>query len=151
MLNQPLLSMKRITLVDIISALLLCFYLFTAINSFFQIESLKNLLAFYTLHTTTVAWSLVALETCIALLLFFRKTRMAGIIAAFCMLFFAGVTIKEYPRYPHDFGGLFNLLNSKQDWYLIVVLGCLCLMAIALMIVGRGPNIQPPVSKPKLV
>jgi hypothetical protein len=132
--------MKRTMLIEIISSLLLCFYFFTAINSFFQLQSLKNLLAFYTLHTSAVAWTLVIAETCVAALLFFRKTRATGFIAALAMLVYAGWMIKTYPRFPHDFGGLFNFLKTKQELYLITLLSSLCIIALALILVRRKPE-----------
>lgn len=104
---------------EIIASLLLIFFVHTLVSSFIQLQSVKNMLAFYTRNNTLLAWLIIIAEAIVAVLIFFPRTRLTGFTAAWVVISFAGAAILLYPHYPHDFGGLFNTITRKQKWILI--------------------------------
>jgi uncharacterized membrane protein len=125
---------KRNILIEIISALLLIFFVHTLISSYIQLQSLKNLLAFYTENTTVIAWTILITEIITVALIFFPRTRLIGFIAAFLMTTFAGIIILRYPHYPHDFGGIFNSMSRNQKWVLIISVALLSVAGTLLIL-----------------
>lgn len=134
--------MKRKTIVEIISALLIVFFLHSAISNYIQLQSLKNLLAFYTINTTEVAWAIVIVEAVIALLLFISRTRLTGLLAVLLFTLYAGYTVLRTPHFPHDFGGILNNLSSKQHILIYVLLALMTIAGIWLAI--RKPRLKAP-------
>jgi hypothetical protein len=106
---------RRNIYVEIIASLLLIFFVHTLISSYIQLQSLKNLLAFYTINTTTVAWLMIITELVITVLLFIPRTRMLGFIFVLLSSIFALYIIFKRPHLPHDFGGIMNALSRKQQ------------------------------------
>jgi hypothetical protein len=132
--------MKKSTTLEVIASLLIFFFAYTALSSYYNMASLRNLLAFYTAHTTQVAWLMVATEVALALLLLFRKTRLVGLVASLCLLLYAGSFWFEYRSYPHDFGGVFNELSYKQQLTLLSILLLLSVTGIVLHLLKAKPN-----------
>ncbi|MCS3795951.1 hypothetical protein [Niastella sp. OAS944] len=118
---------KRNVIVEIIAATLLIFFVHTFISSFIQLQSLKNLLAFYTKYTTETAWLMIASELLISILLFMPRLRKWGLILVIPFAILGFYIVVTHYRYPNDFGGLLNTLSSTQQ----LVLYCL-LFALAL-------------------
>jgi len=104
---------------EIIAVLLLIFWVQTLVSNFIQLQSLKNLLAFYTLNTTLIAWLILIAKTIVITLIFFQRTRLTGFFAALLLISFAGIIIIRYPHHPHNFGGIFNNISHSQRWILI--------------------------------
>jgi hypothetical protein len=124
--------MKKNVTVEIISALLLVFYVHSVISNYVQLQSLKNMLAFYTVHTSMVAWVIVLVEFVIAVLLFIPRTKSVGLLISSVFVITIAVVIFRSPHYPHAFGGLLNHINDQQR----LILGILMLIAgvIALLL-----------------
>lgn len=121
---------KRNLIFEIIASLLLIYFVHSFITTYLHIVSLKNLLAFYTLNTTEVAWAIVITETIIAILLFTPQTRNLGLV--FSLLFaITGlfITVRN-PHIPHDFGGFVNYISPKKQYLLYVLLGLLSIIGI---------------------
>ena len=121
--NKP----KRNLIVEIISGLLLIFFIHTIFYNFLNIQSLKNLLGFYTRNTSEIAWVIIISETLIALLLFLPQTRLLGFFAVILISIFAGYIVIKYSFFPHHFGGILNHLSKTQH---ILFYSLLILMAI---------------------
>lgn len=124
--------MKRKTIVEIIAALFIIFFVHSAILSFIRLQSLKNLLGFYTFHKTEIAWAIVSTETIIALLLILPRTRTIGLLMSLLFMLCFGVTLWLTPYYPHDFEGILNNMTGKQRWAMVIVSIVLALIAILL-------------------
>ncbi len=136
-------SMKKSKLVEVISALLLLFYVHSVISIYVQLQSLKNMLAFYTVHTSLVAWSFVIIETAIVLLLFFARTRTLGFVLSTLFAIALMVATQLTPGYPHDYGGLFNIISTKLKWALLALITVLSLAGVVLGYSKTKPSLPP--------
>lgn len=124
--------MKRKLIIEIISALFIVFFVHTAISCFIRIQSLKNLLAFYTPHITGTAWTIVLTEAVIVLLLVIRRTRTIGLLLSLLFMLGLGITVWLTPHYPHDFGGILNDKPERQLILIAITGSVLALVAILL-------------------
>lgn len=109
---------KRKFIVEIIASLLLLFFVHSCIITYIQLENLKNMLAFYTVHTSIVACIVIVFESLIALLLFLPRTRSVGLALALLFAITAIITMLLRPYYPHDFGGIVNDISRRQRYLL---------------------------------
>ncbi len=132
--------MKRKTIVEIISALLTVFFLHGAITNYIQLQSLKNLLAFYTFNTTEIAWVIIIAEAAIGLLLSIPKLRIVGLVAVPLFALYAGYTVLRTLHFPHNFGGILNNLSTKQHILIYVSLGISAMAGIWLKM--RKPGLK---------
>jgi Methylamine utilisation protein MauE len=135
--------MKRKLIIEIISALLIVFFLYNAISNYLQIQSLKNLLAFYTTDISGIAWTIIVVEAIIVLLLFIPRTRLAGLLTALLLILYAGYTVLRTPHFPHDFGGILNNLSSKQHILIYSLLVLLAIVGVWLKIKERRYKLSP--------
>jgi hypothetical protein len=113
--------MKKNTIVEIVSALLLVFYIHCLISNCVQLQSLKNMLTFYTVHTSLIAWMIISLEFIIALLLFIPRCRRAGLLISSSFVIILMIVSFRWPHNPHDFGGIVNELGDKRKFILGIV------------------------------
>src|SRR5438876_769132 len=120
--------MKRPSIAEIIAAVFILFFVHSAVSNLIQLQSLKNLLGFYTFNTSAVAWSIVIVETAIASLLLIPRTRRFGFLTVQLFALYAGYTVLRRPHFPHDFGGLLNHVTFKQQ---LLFYSLLALLAIA--------------------
>lgn len=121
--NKP----KRNMIIEIISSLLLVFFIHSIIYNFINLQSLKNLLGFYTRNKSETAWLIVITETLIALLLFLPQTRLLGFFSVLFISIFAGYIVIKFSFFPHHFGGILNNFSKTQH---ILFYSLLILMAI---------------------
>lgn len=106
---------KRNVINTIIVSLLLIFFVHTLTDSYMRLQSLKNVLAFYTKNTASVAWMIMIVELTTALLLYIKKSKKIGFILTMLISFFAGYVLFSNPHYPHAFGGILNNLTPNQQ------------------------------------
>jgi len=118
--------------VEIITALLIVFFVHSAIDNYFRLQSLKNLLIFYTVNVDAIAWLILLTETAIALLLLFQRTRTAGLLASLAFFITLTLIVALTPHSPHNFGGVLNGLNRKR--YVAIETGGILLSFLALLI-----------------
>lgn len=117
-------------LVEIISSLFIVVFAHSAISSFIRIQSLKNLLVFYTQDVSLVAWCIICIEILIVTLLVIPKFRNFGFsMVLFTTLSFAA-TLWFAPRRPHDFEGILDYLTRGEQWILVVVIVVLSVIGI---------------------
>lgn len=135
-------SVKKNAAVEVISALLLVFYLHSVISNYVQLQSLKNMLAFYTVHTTPVAWAIVLIEFVIALLLFIPRTKGAGLLLSSLFVITIAVVIFRSPHFPHDFGGLLNNIGDKQKLILGIVMLVTGVIALLQSLYGKRLSVS---------
>ncbi|WP_143197437.1 hypothetical protein [Chitinophaga niabensis] len=127
---------------EIITALLLVFFVHSAIDNYLNLLSLKNLLWFYTKHVGITAWFIVFIEAGIAILLFFPKTRIHGLAATLLFVIILATVVLLNPHSPHLFGGILNKLGKRFYLPFEIFLFLITLLAIGLNI-RRKTAIQP--------
>lgn len=133
---------KRNLIVEIIASLLLIFFVHTLISSYIQLQSLKNLLGFYTKNTTELAWIIIVVELVTITLLFFPKTRILGFILVLLCTTCALFIVFKRPSYPHDFGGIMNQLTRKQQPFFYSLLVTLTIIGLIIDVKKARKNIQ---------
>lgn len=106
---------------DTISALLLLLFLYTALSKLAGYKVFAVALKDIPLigrYASLIAWLLPVSELLIAILLFFSKTRLAGLFVSFiALLVFSGYLlymIMYVPHLPCNCGGVLNSLSWKQ-------------------------------------
>lgn len=131
---EPLYSLKRSTFVQIIAAILMMFFIHNMVANYINIVTLKNALAFYTVHNVAAAWILISTEAAIILLLFFRQTRAAGLMAVLLVSLFAAYIVYSTPKFPHDFGGLLTNTSNNTRTAILCVTAVISIWGICLSI-----------------
>jgi hypothetical protein len=125
--------MKRKIVVDIIASIFIIFFTHSAIGNYIGMQSLKNLLGFYTPHVSEIAWCIVIIEAVIATLLVISRTRLIGLLLTFIFMIFLAITVWMTPNYPHDFGGI---LNDKPGKLLVLFAGIGIVFAVLAVWLG---------------
>jgi uncharacterized membrane protein YphA (DoxX/SURF4 family) len=113
--------MKRNQLVEIIAALFILLFVYTATSKFLEFKGFKAVLSMSPLigkMAPFVAWALPLSEILIAMLLFFPRTRRKGLWAslAIMLLFtgYLGYMIYFTPTRPCNCGGVLRQMTWKQ-------------------------------------
>lgn len=134
---------KRNVYIELIASVLLVFYIHTLISSYIQLQSLKNLLAFYTKYTTNVAWVMIISEFIISVLLFIPRTRHLGFIFVLLFSGFGFSVVVTHSHYPHDFGGILNYRSPRQHLIFYSLLFILALSGLILRWRSSRSKIDP--------
>lgn len=116
--------MKKSTLIDLISALFILLFMYTASSKFLEFEKFKGTLGTSPLIgrnlAPAVAWILPITEILISLLLFFPRTRRRGILVSLLlMIAFTGYIgyLAHFASYrPCSCGGVLRQLNWKEHF-----------------------------------
>jgi uncharacterized membrane protein YphA (DoxX/SURF4 family) len=116
--------MKKSTLIDLISALFILLFMYTASSKFLEFTKFQGTLSKSPLIGTDlapiVAWALPITEIVISLLLFFPRTRRRGMWASlFLMIAFTGyIGYLAYfaPHRPCSCGGVLKDMTWKQHF-----------------------------------
>src|SRR5690349_2600379 len=108
---------RRNVYIEIIAALLLLFFAHTAIDNFLNRLSLRNLLRILPItynKADLLSWLIPIIKIFTAILLFFPRTRLPGLIIAILITsVFTGYLLYT-PALPHEFGGILNYINFTQ-------------------------------------
>lgn len=130
---------RRQTIVEIISALFILLFLYTAINKSMNIQSTARVLAkspFFPAYSLIIAWTVVIMEYVVAAMLFFHKTRKAGLYLSFWLM--AGFTayiayMKAFvPDLPCSCGGVISGMTWNQHLVFNIFFTLLALAGIYL-------------------
>lgn len=81
--------LKRNTIIEIISSLLIILFIYTALSKLSSYNSFTVQLSkspFITSYAKAIAWGLPAIEILISLLLVFKRTKLIGLYASFFMM-----------------------------------------------------------------
>jgi len=106
--------MKRKTIVEIITILFLVFFIHNVINNYVGLQSLKNLLGFYTRNFILVAWTILVIEIVNVVLLIIPGTRTLGLLITSLLMLALAITVWFTPHFPHDFGGVLNDRSGSE-------------------------------------
>jgi putative oxidoreductase len=135
--------MKRKTVIDIISFLLILLFIYTAVSKLLDFDQFKGQMYNQTLpHSvaTVLIWTLPEIEILTGLLLLFEKTKLYGFYLSLAlMLLFTGyitlVLLNYFDRVPCSCGGVIKSLGWKM--HLIFNLLFLLLSILAIFILNR--------------
>lgn len=115
--------MKKNTIVELISALLLFLFIYTALSKLLDFEKFKYQISqspFITNISWLVIWSIPSAEIITSILLIFKRTRLAGLyLSFFLMLLFTGYIfiMLRYSSYlPCSCGGVLSIMSWKQHF-----------------------------------
>lgn len=113
--------MKRNYLVEIIAALFILLFVYTASSKLYDLNDFRYVLTFSPLLNPAaglISWSLPLIEIIISLLLFFPRTRRVGLWSSLIiMILFTGyLTYMVYftPHHPCSCGGVISKMTWKQ-------------------------------------
>jgi putative oxidoreductase len=113
--------MKRSLVVELIVALLILLFVYTATSKFLEFSSFRYVLSRSPLigqSAPVVAWALPITEYAISLLLFFHSTRRIGLWASFALMLvftgYIGYMLAFSPHLPCSCGGVIKEMSWKQ-------------------------------------
>jgi putative oxidoreductase len=145
--NEKSNRMKRSTVIEIIAALFILLFVYTATSKFFEFASFKYVLSKSPLignMAPAVAWGLPIVELLISLLLFIPRTRRLGLWASFgiMVLFtgYLGYMIYFTPDRPCSCGGVLKQMTWKQ--HLVFNIGFTLLALLGLWLQRRQHRMQ---------
>jgi putative oxidoreductase len=128
---------KRTSIVEVISALFILLFVYTAINKFLALNDLKNVLKDYPLiggFPQVIAWGLPGSELIIALLLFLPRTKLSGLYGSLAMMtaftFYLGYMLVFTPKLPCTCGGMLKKLSWPQHLIFNIFFVFLAIVAI---------------------
>lgn len=131
--------LKRGTIVEIISALFILLFLYTALSKSFGIDSTVNVLnktPVLSGFAQEMAWAVVITEFIVAGLLFFPRTRNLGLYLSLALM--TGFTVyiaymmSFVPNLPCSCGGVISKMTWKQHLIFNIFFILLALMGILL-------------------
>ena len=115
--------MKKNTIVELISALLLFLFIYTALSKLLDFDKFKYQISqspFITNISWLVIWSIPLAELIISICLIFKRTRSAGLyLSFFLMLLFTGyifIMLKYSSYLPCSCGGVLSIMSWKQHF-----------------------------------
>lgn len=130
---------KRTTIVEVISALFILLFVYTAINKFLVLNDLKHVLKSFPLigsFPQVIAWGLPISESIIALLLFIPRTKLSGLYGSLAMMtaftFYLGYMLVFTPKLPCTCGGMLQKLSWPQHLIFNIFFVFLAIVAIRL-------------------
>jgi hypothetical protein len=130
---------KRAMIVEVISALFILLFVYTAINKFLALNDLKYVLKHFPLiggFPQVIAWGLPISESIIALLLFIPRTKLSGLYGSLAMMtaftFYLGYMLVSTPKLPCTCGGMLQKLSWPQHLIFNIFFVLLAIVAIRL-------------------
>lgn len=136
---------RRSVIVEIIGALFIFLFVYTAINKIIAFDTLKHVLKKYPLigdFSTLVAWLLPAAELVVAAMLFIPKTKLVGLYSALSLM--SAFTIYLFymlvftPKLPCTCGGMLQQLSWPQ--HLIFNLFFVLLAIVGIRLFKKQPK-----------
>ena len=113
--------MKKNTIVELISSLLMFLFLYTALSKLLEFDKFKYQIGqspFITNISWLVIWSIPLAEIITSIFLIFKRTRLAGLyLSFFLLLLFTGYVfiMLRYSSYlPCSCGGVLSIMSWKQ-------------------------------------
>src|SRR5258706_16059953 len=132
--------MKRNLVIEIISSLLILLFVYTGINKFLAIDSVKLVLKQYPLigsMPNIIAWGLPITELVVAILLFIPRTRLRGFYASLLLMtaftLYLGYMLIFTTKLPCTCGGMLQKLSWPQHFVFNIFFVLLSLAGIFLI------------------
>jgi hypothetical protein len=132
-------GLKKETIVDIISALFILLFLYTAISKSYEIGKTQAVL-----YNTPVlknfaleaAWGIVIIEYIVSVLLFFPKTKRTGLYSSFTLMLaftiYIALMMAFSPDLPCSCGGIISKMTWTQHLIFNIIFSALAFIAIRL-------------------
>jgi putative oxidoreductase len=140
---------KRNVIVEVISALFILLFVYTAINKFLEFNSLKIALKGYPLigsFPILIAWALPLTEAIVSILLFVPKTRLLGLYASLVLMssftLYLAYMLLFTPTLPCTCGGLLQKLSWPQHLVVNVAFILQAVIGIWLKQKRETPNVN---------
>jgi hypothetical protein len=115
--------MKKNTIAELISALLIFLFIYAALSKLLDFDKFKYQISqspFITHISWLVIWSIPLGEILISIFLIFKRTRLAGLyLSFFLMLLFTGyifIMLKYSSYLPCSCGGVLSTMSWKQHF-----------------------------------
>jgi len=131
---------RRKMVVEVIAALFILLFLYTAINKSFKIQPTVEVLKLLPLTNTipeVIAWTIVTAEYLVSALLFFQKTKKTGLYCSLSLMvaftLYIGYMMIFAPSLPCTCGGIISKLNWKEHLLLNGSLIFLLITSVLLM------------------
>lgn len=132
--------MKRSTWVEIISALFILLFLYTAINKTLHIDSTSNVLKStpgFREIAIPIAWGVVFAEYLVVILLFFPRTKKVGIYGSLILMaaFTLYIALMKFflpNNLPCSCGGVISKMTWTQHLFFNIIFTTLALIALIL-------------------
>lgn len=141
--------MRRKAIVDIIAALLILLFTYTAVNKLVGLDLFKVLLAQSPGIGDHAGWLYIvipAVELIIAALLFFPATRLKGLYASFTLMLaftiYVGYMLYVGGDLPCSCGGAISKMTWQQHLYFNMFFTLAALLAIIMTRKGGNPSSQ---------
>jgi uncharacterized membrane protein YphA (DoxX/SURF4 family) len=139
--------MKKNTIVEIISALLVFLFIYAALSKLLDFAKFRYQISqspFITRISPVVVWAIPMSELLISITLLVRRTRSAGLYAAFfLMLLFTGyifIMLRYSPYLPCSCGGVLSGMSWKQHFVFNLVFTGLSLAGIGIQNTNSRKN-----------
>jgi hypothetical protein len=131
---------RRKLVVEVIAALFILLFLYTALSKSFMIGSTVDVIKrtpFFSNFPKVTAWSVVVVEYAVAALLFFPQTRKAGLYSSLVIMLgftlYIGYMKAVIPRLPCSCGGVISTLTWNQHLVFNIFFALLAGYGIRLM------------------
>lgn len=144
---------KRNAIVEVISALFILLFAYTAFSKWMDSQNFIAVLAQSPLIGSTLAvsaaWSVIISELIICVLLFIPRTRLIGLYSSFILIaiftLYIGYMIAFAPKLPCHCGGVISQMTWPQHLAFNIVFTLLALTGIILAksIVSIHPRVKP--------
>ena len=111
--------MKRATIVEVISSLLILLFLYTAVSKLLDYQTFKLQISkspFITEFSSVVAWAIPGGEILVALALMFKRTRLLGLYASLFLMTMFTAYIFAMLNYSYDLPCSCGGIISKMTW-----------------------------------
>lgn len=136
---KNIIGLKPATIVEIIAALFILLFLYTALIKSFQINSTVNVLQKTPLFSgiaEVAAWGLVIIEHIVAALLFLPRTRKVGLYASLILMIgftiYIGYMMAFVPDLPCSCGGVISKMSWTQHLFFNLVFVGIALTGVLL-------------------
>jgi putative oxidoreductase len=136
---KRVIGLKPATIIEIIAALFILLFLYTALSKSFQISSTVDVLTKTPILSglaEATAWSVVIAEYIIAVLLFLPRTRKAGLYTSLILMagftVYIGYMMAFVPKLPCSCGGVLSKMTWTQHLLFNISFAFLALTAILL-------------------
>jgi hypothetical protein len=130
-------EMNSNKIVEVISALFILLFLYTAINKTFEIGTIENVLkeiSFTSTYAQEIAWGIILLEFITSLLLFFPKTRKKGLYASLALMIaftlYIGYMKLFIAHLPCSCGGVISKMTWNQHLIFNILATMLAITAL---------------------
>ena len=144
--------MKRETVVEIITALLILLFSYAAMSKLIIYKEFKLQLSQSPLLTNLshqVAWSILTVEIIVTFMLLYKKTRLLGLYASFMLMtmfsLYIFIMINYSPHLPCSCGGIISKLSWPQ--HLIFNIAFTAIALTGIIIQSKSKLSLLPISK----